>query len=74
VDANFFDRFGYHQFRFYPKHHLFVHLSEVGIENCGNPREVWCYGDEDKIGDLVDVAEASHPSYIIRNVIDKDRL
>ena len=72
--SNHFERCGLHIYKFYPKHHLFQHLYCEGIRNCGNPREIWCYGDEDNIGELVDFAEASNPAYVIRNVIDKDRL
>ena len=69
-----FERLGYHPFKYYPKHHLFVHCCEEGIALCGNPREVWAYRDESAIGDAVDVAESCHPCYSIRNVIDKRRL
>ena len=53
---------------------MFIHLVEIGIQSCGNPRDVWCYGDEDMLGDLVDIAEVSHPAYIHRVVIDRHRL
>jgi hypothetical protein len=72
--SRIFETYGYHVYKFYPKHHMFIHLVEIGIQSCGNPREVLCYGDEDMLGDLVDIAEASHPAYIHRVVIDRHRL
>ena len=68
------DRLAYHPWKFYPKHHLFVHLVEVGVRRCGNSREVWRYADESAIGEAVTVTESCHPCYTIRNVIDKRRL
>ena len=65
---------GFHAYKFYPKHHLFIHLIEDGIFYADNPRDVWAYADESAIGDAVEVAESCNPLYIIRNVIEKQRL
>ena len=67
-----FHRLGWHPSKFYPKHHLFVHLSEEACSS-GNPREFWCYWDDSAIGDVVAVAEASHAKYVHRSVMEKKR-
>ena len=33
-------------YRFYPKHHFFIHTVEDQVCVSGNPRESWCYMDE----------------------------
>ena len=49
-------------FKMTPKFHLFVHLTEWVIPSTKlNPRSYWCYGDEDLVGTLVEVAENCHP-------------
>ena len=58
----------------YPKHHLFLHLCEIGLQQHGNPRKIWCYGDEDELGSLIDIAESVHCKYVHREVINKYRL
>ena len=57
--------------RIYPKHHAFLHVIEDQLTKCGNPRRHWCYGDEDAIGDVADMAEGLHPSTLHRSVVDK---
>ena len=49
------------QWKWNPKHHLFQHLCEWCISECGNPRFFWCYGDEDLVGKLIEVARSCHP-------------
>ena len=56
-DTGHFEQNGFHMYKFYPKHHMFVHLAEIGIQMCGNPKTVWCYGDEDQIVKLVEIAK-----------------
>jgi len=44
-----------------PKMHLFLHLCEWVVPELGlNPRQYWCYADEDVVGQLVEVARTSH--------------
>ena len=68
------EQLGYVLWKYYPKHHLFVHLVEVGVANSGNPREIWCYPDESAIGDAVENAESNHARFVVRNVTEKYRL
>ena len=42
-----------------PKMHLFVHLCEV--QAVLNPRFFWTYGDEDLVGQIIDIAATCHP-------------
>ena len=64
----------WHAWRFYPKHHLFVHLVEVAIPASGNPKSFWCYQDENAIGEAVEIGRACHCRNVHRSVIDKYRL
>ena len=44
-----------------PKMHLFLHLCEWAVPELGlNPRQYWTYGDEDVVGQLVEVAQSCH--------------
>ena len=44
-----------------PKLHLFLHLVEWLVPELGlNPRQYWTYGDEDVVGQLVEIAQACH--------------
>ena len=44
-----------------PKLHLFLHLCEWLVPELGlNPRQYWTYGDEDVVGQLVEVARSCH--------------
>ena len=61
-------------FRMYPKHHLFIHVTEQQICLSGNPRLHWCYGDESEIGIAVRISNALHPSFLHRSVIEKLRI
>ena len=65
---------GYVPWKYYPKHHLFVHFVEVGVASSGTPREIWCYPDESPIGDAVENAEPHHARFVVRCVIEKHRL
>ena len=44
-----------------PKMHLFIHLTTQQVRYAGNPRFFWTYGDEDMVGQLVEVAQSCHP-------------
>ena len=61
---------GWIHWRSYPKHHLWLHMAEEGLD-C---RGTWTYADESAIGILVKVAESTHPSRIHRTVLKKFRL
>jgi hypothetical protein len=39
-----------------PKHHLFQELGEYMTAEIGNPRDFWCYKDEDFVGFIAQVA------------------
>ena len=45
-----------------PKLHLVCHLVDVVAPRWGNPRSYWCYGDEDMIGHMKEVAMSCHPN------------
>ena len=47
--------------RWFPKHHMLLHLSAEQAQTWGNPRTWWCYSDEGSIGIAVQVAETAHP-------------
>ena len=53
-----------------PKHHLFVHVIEMLRSN---PKAEWCYADEDTIGKCADMATASNPLMISKQLINKYR-
>ena len=53
-------------YRFYPKHHLFLHVVEEQPAQSGNPALNWCYGDESAIGDAIKVAESAHAATLHR--------
>ena len=44
-----------------PKRHLWIHLTEYQAVEFGNPR-FGCYGDEDLVGQLIELAEGLHPA------------
>ena len=46
-------------YRFYPKHHLFLHVVEEQPAQSGNPALSWCYGDESAIGEVAKSAHAA---------------
>ena len=60
-------------YRFYPKHHLFLHVVEEQPAQSGNPALSWCYGDESAIGDAIKVAESGHAATLHRLVMVKYR-
>ena len=57
------------------KCHLLQHLVEDQVHVWGSPRQFWCYGDENFVGAVKDVAARSkHPSTIERTVLKKAQL
>ena len=64
---------GWVLYRFYPKHHLFLHTIEDQVLVAGNPRESWCYMDESAIGDAVHVAESLHALALHKSLISMHR-
>ena len=60
--------------RVYPKHHLFLHIVEEQVGAEGNPKDSWCYLEEDAIGRAVSIAESGHASTLQKLVIQKHRL
>ena len=57
--------------KFAPKHHLFAHCTE---NTRGNPRDSWCYTDEDAIGQAAELARASNRAHIGRHLLEKYRI
>ena len=58
------------RWRFYPKHHMFLHC----VENLDSPMLSWCYSDESSIGEAAEVAGACHPRQVSRAVMQRYRL
>ena len=54
-----------------PKIHLFQHLCLDQVPSFGNPRYFWTYGDEDLVGQLVDIAIGVHPATLGVSVLFK---
>ena len=54
-----------------PKLHCFIHLCVDQAPRDGNPRFFWTYGDEDLVGQLIDIAEGDHPSTLAVSVMYK---
>ena len=54
-----------------PKMHLFLHLCLHQAVLYGNPRYYWTYGDEDMVGQLMDIATMVHPRTIAESVLMK---
>lgn len=57
--------------RWYPKHHMVLHLAAEQAKMMGNPRTWWCYADEGSIGMAVDLAESSHPATLATTCMQK---
>ena len=43
-----------------PKLHAFLHLTEWQCADFGNPRFWWTYPDEDLVGHIIEVAKTTH--------------
>ena len=56
--------------KFYPKHHLFLHLAESGL----NPASRWNYSEESKIGSIAKMAAKLHTSTMNRRLMERLRL
>ena len=65
---------GWHSWRFYPKHHMLVHLAETIIARAGCVKEFWCYRDENHIGRAVELARAVHIKHVSTSLIKTYRL
>ena len=57
--------------RWYPKHHMLMHLAGEQATRMGNPRSWWCYGDEGSIGIAVRIAESTHPRTLATSCMNK---
>ena len=55
---------------FAPKHHLFIHCAE---STRVNPKQEWCYSDEDEIGKCAALARSCNPLYISSHLVMKYR-
>jgi hypothetical protein len=65
---------GWHRWMLYPKHHVFLHCVEDQVCQSGNPRDSWCYADEDAIGKAAKIAESCHIRTLHRVVMERYRL
>ena len=61
-------------YKFYPKHHLFIHLVEEDTANWGNMKEHWGYLDENEMGISTRIASKQHCSFVHRSLVEKYRL
>ena len=57
------------------KMHMLLHLAREQIDRFGNPKDYWCYRDEDFVGGLKQIcAKSKHPRSIEKVVMKKMRL
>ena len=54
-----------------PKLHLVLHLCCEQVIDWGNPRLWWCYGDEDMVKIMINIAESVHPTTLAVSVMTK---
>ena len=54
-----------------PKIHLVDHLCYDQAPVFGNPRYFWTYGDEDLIGQLIDMSDQLHPASLAASMLTK---
>ena len=73
IESSVWQGKGWLLWRWYPKHHLFLHTVEDQLAFVGTPREVWCYYDESEIGQAVKLAESLHASALHKTIIAKHR-
>ena len=65
-----FDR-GLRLWKLSPKLHLFLHLCMEQPPEMGNPSFWWCYGDEDLVKWMIQIAEGVHPLTLATSVLTK---
>ena len=54
------------------KLHIFVHLLEWQTQETKlNPKTFWTYGDEDLVGQLIDISEACHVATLATAAMSK---
>ena len=57
------------------KMHMLLHLAFEQLDRFGNPKDYWCYRDEDFVGALKQIcAKSKHPRSIEKVVMKKARL
>lgn len=61
---------GTNLFHLVPKFHQYHHLILDAWEDGYNPRYFHCFGDEDQVGKLLNVAAASHCNTVVSNSVD----
>ena len=61
------------RWRWFPKHHMMLHLTKEQAEEFGNPACFWNYADERAIGTCVDLAESSHVGTLSDTTMQKYR-
>ena len=62
------------QWIIYPKHHMFLHISEDQIQVSDNPAHSWTYDDESAIGECVKICQKANARFIHRAVLKKHHL
>ena len=60
MHADAFER-GERMWKFPPKAHLIDHMVSYQASEWGNPSYSWCYGDEDLVGQCIEIASSCHP-------------
>jgi len=51
---------GQRRWKLPPKAHLIDHLVTIQTPGWGNPSYSWCYGDEDLVGMMIEIARSCH--------------
>ena len=62
---------GWLRWRWFPKHHMLLHLTGEQARRMGNPRSWWCYLDEGHIGQAARVCESVHSKTLAKSCMDK---
>eukprot|EP00959_Pyramimonas_sp_CCMP1952_P438952 9189709-Pyramimonas_sp.AAC.1 len=60
-------------YRWYPKHHLFLHCCTDQQNLFGSASSYWAYADESEIGQCSDMAEFCKPVAITTSLLEKYR-
>ena len=65
------DPAGWVRWRWYPKHHMLLHLTGDQAKRMGNPRSWWCYQDEGQIGMAARICESVHIATLSKTCMEK---
>ena len=62
---------GERRWKFPPKGHLIDHMVSIQAREWGNPSYFWCYGDEDLVGQCIEIARSCHPKTCVASALVK---